>query len=202
MKKFIICLLVLIPFLSHAQLGVKAGLNFANVTNADDINSGTKTGYHAGVFFTGSFKNILGSRSELLFSRQGYDFSTNTNTGVVNLDYLILPQFLVINITPLVQVQAGGQIAYLLNAEVDSTSSTGNQSADKILNYVNRIDVGLGGGVEVHPVKKLVAGARINLSLGRLFKEPEPGEQYSFIPELDAKNNLFQLYAGIRFGKD
>jgi hypothetical protein len=201
MKNAIILFLFIIPALSHAQLGVKAGLNFANVTKADDINSSTRTGFHAGLFF-GSKKNILSSRTELLYSRQGYDFSTNTNTGNVNLDYIILPQFLAINITPLVQIQAGGQIAYLINAEVDSTSTTGNPSADKILNLVNRIDVGLGGGVEVHPIQMLVVGARINLSLGRLFKEPEPGETYSFIPDLDAKNNLFQIYAGVRFGKD
>ena len=201
MKNAIILFFFIIPAVTHAQLGFKAGLNFANVTKADDINSSTRTGYHLGLFF-GSNKNILSSRTELLYSRQGYEFSTNTNTGNVNLDYIILPQFLAINITPLVQIQAGGQIAYLLNAEVDSTSSTGNQSADKILNLVNRIDVGLGGGVEVHPIQMLAIGLRINLSLGRLFKEPEPGETYSFIPDLDAKNNLFQIYAGVRFGKD
>ena len=202
MKKFIILLLAFFPLLTHAQIGIKAGLNFANVTKADDINSSSRTGYHAGIFLAGSFKSIIGSRTELLYSRQGYDFSTNMNTGKVNLDYILLPQFIAINITPIVQLQAGGQVAYLLNAEVDSTSSTGNSSADKIIDLVNRFDFGLGGGVEVHPVKMIVAGVRLNLSLGRLFKEPEPGEQYSFIPDLDAKNNLFQIYAGMRFGAD
>jgi len=44
-------------------------------------------------------------------------------------------------------------------------------------------------------------GVRLNLSFGKLYKEPEPGEEYSFIPDINAKNNLFQIYAGYKFGK-
>ncbi len=203
MKHVLIGVFVIMPLLMFSQLGVKAGINFANVTSAESINTSSRTGYHMGIFFSGSFKSILSSRTELMYSRQGYNFSSSSNTGNVNLDYLILPQLFAINITPLIQLQAGGQIAYLLTAEVDSTSiSTGNQSADKILDIVNRIDFGLGGGVEVHPLQQLVVGARINFSLGRLYKEPEAGEAYSFIPDVNTKNNLFQVYAGLRFGSD
>jgi hypothetical protein len=72
---------------------------------------------------------------------------------------------------------------------------------DNILNLYNRIDFGFAGGVEVHPINALVVGARVNVGLGRLYKEPKPGEQFNFIPEIDAKNNVFQLYAGFKFGK-
>ncbi len=200
MKKIFFCLFLLFPCLMYAQLGVKAGPNFANITNADEINSSSRTGYHAGIFLAGSSKSILSSRTELLYSRQGYDFSTNTNSGTVNLDYILLPQFMAINITKFVQVQIGGQMAYLLNAKVDSTNNTGNPTADKILDLYNRFDYGLGGGVEVHPVNALVVGARLNIGLGNLYKVPEPGQQYSFIPDIDVRNNLFQLYAGLKFG--
>ncbi len=200
MKKIFFCLLLIIPFNMYAQLGVKAGLNFANITNAKSINAESRTGFHAGIFFAGSSKSILSSRTELLYSRQGYKFSTQTNTGNVNLDYIMLPQMMAINITPLLQLQAGGQIAYLLNAEVDTTTLTGNNTVDNAIKLYNRLDFGLAGGVEVHPIKQVVIGARINLSLGKLYKEPEPGQQYSFIPDIDAKNNLFQFYAGLKFG--
>lgn len=199
MKNIMLFFLLIIPAFLSAQLGVKAGFNFANITHASEINSSTRAGFHLGILY-GSSKGLLGSRTELLFSRQGYNFKTNTNTGKVDLDYILLPQFIAINITPLVQIQAGGQIAYLLNANVDTTTSTGNSTVDMALDLYNRIDFGLGGGVEVHPLKSLLVGARINLSLGRLYKTPEPGEQYSFIPEINAKNNLFQLYAGLKFG--
>lgn len=197
-----LCLLA--PTFAFSQLGVKAGLNFANVTNANEINSESETGYHAGLFFAGPVKKLLSSDTELLYSRQGYNYSTNENTGNVNLDYLVLHQFIVLNFTQFFQVQAGGQLAYLLNAKVDSTQvSTGNNSVDDILDLLNRLDYGLSGGVEIHPLYQLVAGARINFSLGQLFKEPTSGgEMPPFFPDIDAKNNLFQLYVGLKFGKE
>ena len=202
MKKIIICILIVCPTLLFAQLGVKAGLNFANVTNASEINAGTRTGYHFGLFFAGSSKSILSSRTEFMYSRQGYNFSTNTNDGKVDLSYLMFPQFLAINVTKFVQIQVGAQLSYLLNAKVDSTMTTGSPTGDKVINLFNRFDYGLGGGVEVHPIKMLVAGARVNISFGKLYKEPEPGEEYDFIPDINMRNNLFQLYAGLKFGGD
>lgn len=195
-----IFLMLLLATTSFGQLGVKAGLNFANISNANEINASTRTGFHAGVFLAGSSKSILSSRTELLYSRQGYDFSSGANTGHVNLEYLMLPQLFAINITPLLQVQAGGQVSYLLNAAVDSTGATGNPTAGKVIDIYNRLDFGLGGGVEVHPIKMLIVGARINFSLGNLFKEIEPGETFTFRPSINAKNNLIQLYAGLKFG--
>jgi hypothetical protein len=202
-KKILFCLILIIPFISFAQIGIKAGLNFANITNADEINNSSRTGYNAGIFLAGSYKKVIGSHTEFLYSRQGYDFATNTNTGHVDLDYFIFPQFMAINITKFVQIQAGGYLAYLLNAKVDSTStSTGDQSVDKILSLTNRFDYGFGGGVEVHPVNHLIVGIRLNLSLGKLYKEPEIGEEPSFIPKVDVRNNLFQIYAGYKLGKE
>jgi hypothetical protein len=202
MKSLMIYFLLLIPCILSAQFGVKAGLNFANITKAKEINATSRTGFHVGIFLSGPTKPILSSQTELLFSRQGYDFSTNVNIGKIELDYLLLPQLMGINITKFVQVQVGAQIAYLLNAKIDSTSTTGDQSTDKILRLLNRFDYGLAGGVEIHPIHALIVGARLNLSFGKLYKEPEEGQQYSFIPDINARNNLFQLYAGFKFGKE
>lgn len=204
MKKLLLYLLLILPFLIHAQIGIRAGLNFANVTNAASINNSSRTGFHAGIFLDPG-KGLLSSRTELIFSRQGYDYKTNTNTGTVNLDYLMLPQYMSINITKLLSIQFGGHIAYLLNAKVDSSSigtGTGNPSL-KILDLLNRFDFGIGGGVEVHPLAGLLIGARMNISLIKLY-DPSTytsGTSYSFIPKTDVKNNLFQLYTGWRFGQ-
>ena len=47
MQRFIIILLFLSPVLLQAQLGIglKAGVNFTNVTNASGINAESRTGY-------------------------------------------------------------------------------------------------------------------------------------------------------------
>src|ERR1700741_2275821 len=106
--------------------GFKAGLNFANVTNASDINASKQTGFMVGGFFPPPSKSIISSKTELIFSRQGYNYKTGTNTGNVNLNYLILPQSMGINITRFVQLDVGFQMAFLLNASVDSSSSNGS----------------------------------------------------------------------------
>ena len=208
MKKLLVVVLLITPSLLFAQFGIKAGLNFANVSKASSINNSSRSGFHVGLLIAPSSKKIFGSRTELLFSRQGYDYKNGTNTGTVDLDYIMLPQYFTINITKYFQIQLGGQMAYLLNAKVDSSNnnmSTGNAQFDKIMSFYNRFDYGYGGGIEVHPVSGLLIGARVNISLGSLYKDFESssssGTQPSFVPKVDVKNNLFQIFAGWTFGK-
>ena len=198
--------MLFLPCLIYSQIGIRAGLNFANVTKASSINNSSRTGFHGGIFLSPNPKGLLSSRTELIYSRQGYDYKTNTNTGTVNLDYLMLPQYMSINITKLFSIQFGGQIAYLLNAKVDSTSSGGTGTGipyPNILDLYNRFDFGFGGGVEVHPVGGLLIGARLNISLSKLYdpKALTTGNPTDFIPKVDVKNNVFQIYTGWRFGQ-
>ncbi len=209
MKKFIVYLILCTPGFAYCQVGLKAGLNFANVTNASAINSKSSVGFHAGVFLSPPTNTILGSRTELLFSRQGYDYSSGSTTGTVKLNYIILTQMMAINITKFVQIQLGGQTAFLLSAKADSNKqSTGNASADKILSFYNRFDYGFGGGVEIHPVGGLLIGARYTISLSNLYKQPSYSSgntQPSFIPntgDISLKNNVVMVFVGWKFGKD
>jgi hypothetical protein len=216
MKKYIILLIVSIPLFALSQgglgIGIKGGLNFANITKVSSINNSSRTGFHAGLFLAPNTGGIIGSRTEVIFSRQGYNYKTSTNTGNVDLNYIMLPQYMTINITKYFQIQLGGQMAYLLNAKTDSTKKTspiGGTSPsplagtgyEKAMDYYNRFDFGYGGGIEIHPVAGLLIGARVNISLGNLYKEPEAGQQPSFFPKVDVKNNVFQVFAGWTFGK-
>lgn len=191
-------------------LGFKAGYNYNNVTNASAINAGAANGFHVGAFFSpGGFQEkppVIGYRSEVIFSKQGYDFATQKATGTVNLNYLILPQLTTINITKFVQLQVGGQIAFLLNAKADSTKAGMDMSNPyaSISNLYNKIDYGVAGGIEIHPAKGLLIGARYNISLNNVYKNgtgsqvqlPSP----AFIPKsADLKNNMLQVFLGYCF---
>ena len=193
---------------SHSLgIGIKAGLNFTNVTSASNINNGNETGYQVGLFLDPSSKSILSSRTELVYSHQGYNFATGQTTGKVYLDYIMLAQLMSINITHFFQIQIGTQIAYLINAKVDSNmTSTGYAPADALLSYYNRVDFGFSGGVEVRPFMGIIVGARYNLSLTNLYNIPSSYNPQqpppSFIPstgDVNFKNNLVQIYAGWRF---
>ena len=206
MRKIFLTAVIIVPLFSLAQFGIKAGVNFANVTNASDINSGSESGFMAGIFLAPPSKGVMGFRTELIFSRQGYSYKTNTNTGVVNLDYILLPQLMQINITKFFSIQLGAQMAFLINAKADSTTSSGSSSPyGEIMDFYNKFDYGFAGGIEIHPFKGLLVGARYNISLGNLYKDPSSyemngGQPPSFIPAVDVKNNVLQIFAGWIFG--
>lgn len=194
MRRILFLLFLLSPLAIQAQLsvGLKAGLNFANVTNTSGINTDSRTGYLIGGYIAPKAKKVLGFRSEIILSRQGYNYKTGTSSGEVNLDYLLLPQLITINFTKRAQIHAGGQLAFLMNADVDSTGS----GSGSLFDYFNRFDYGLAAGAEVSPFSGFFLGARINISLKNV---REDGSGPSFLPGVDAKNNVAQLYAGWRF---
>ena len=200
MRKVILILFLSAPFFGSAQLGigiaVKAGLNFANITDVSGFNNSSRTGYMFGGYIAPGAKKLLGFRSEIMLSRQGYNYKTATNTGNVNLDYLLLPQLINFKFSKLIQVQAGGQVAFLLNANVDSTGS----GSGSLFDYFKRFDYGVVGGAEIFPFMGLFIGARINVSLKNANEEaPLGGSWPNFIPRVDAKNNVVQIYTGWRF---
>jgi len=140
MKKIIFALFLACPGFLFAQMdfGLRGGLNFANVSNASEISSSNSSGFHAGVFI-GSSQKLIGNRTELIYSRQGYDYKTSTNTGNVDLDYIMMPSYMTINITKFFTIMVGGQMAFLLNAKADSTNtSTGSENPyGPIMDYYN-----------------------------------------------------------------
>jgi hypothetical protein len=209
MRKIVFLIVFLMPVISFAQLqlGLKGGLNFANVTNASSINSSSRSGYLFGLFISPKSKGIVSSRHEIIYSKQGYNFESNSNTGNVDLDYILLPQLISINITKYFSLQVGAQMAFLINAKADSSSSSGGSGSNpygKIMDYYNRFDYGFAGGIEIHPVLGLMIGARYNISFGNLYKDPSSissgGSTPGFIPSVDAKNNVVQIFAGWIFG--
>lgn len=201
MKKFILYCLCFAPLLCAAQIGLKAGINFANVSNANALSSSNRSGFHVGLVLAPPSKKILSSRTELIFSRQGYNYKSASNSGEVNLNYIQFGQMMSINITKVFSLLLGAQTAYLLNASVDSTNASGNNTnSNGMLGLFNRFDYGYALGAEVHPFKGLLVGGRYNVSLNKLFESVQTGQRPSFSSQ-DAKNNVVQLYIGWRFGK-
>lgn len=200
----IFCISGFVPVLSFSQVGIglKGGLNFAKVTKASNVQAENATGFHVGAFLAPKTQSVIGFRSEIIFSRQGYDFKNSRTTGSVQLDYILLPQLMEINITKYVSLQIGGQMAFLLSAKADSSSapSTGNAQFDQMIDLFNRFDYGAAGGIEIHPFKGILIGARMNISLGSLYRDPATtSAQPNFFPSVDAKNNVVQVFAGYKF---
>ena len=195
------------PALVNAQLGLKAGLNFTDVTNVSSVNNQSSSGFNAGIFYSTPYSRVIGSKTELVFSRQGYNYETGSVSGKVNLDYIMLPTYMCINVTKFFQIQVGMQFGYLMNAVADSTTKSSGGAYGSIngaLSFYNRFSYSIGGGVEVHPVKGLLVGARLNVSLTNLYKLPDPGSMSvnppSYTSDVNIKSNLLQIYIGWKFG--
>jgi Outer membrane protein beta-barrel domain len=208
-------LIIVLPAIVNAQLGVKAGLNFTDVTNVSSVNNQSSSGFNVGIFYSTPYTRIIGSKTELVFSRQGYNYETGAVTGKANLDYIMLPTYMCINITKYFQIQVGMQFGYLMNANVDSTNKNSAGipgSVSGALSYYNRFSYSVGGGVEVHPFKGILVGARLNVGLTNLYKMPDMSTMTamsatstmnttpSFIPDVNIKSNLLQIYLGWKFG--
>ncbi|MGN6294077.1 MAG: porin family protein [Chitinophagaceae bacterium] len=189
-------------------IGLKAGLNFINVKNLrsiSDANSSSKTGFMAGAYWAPSGRGVMGYRSELIFSRQGYDFKTTSATGEMMMDYIMLPQLMTFNITKFFQLQAGGQVSFLIRARADSVSSSSAPATPKnAMDYYNKFNYGVAGGLEIKPIAGLIIGGRYNAFFGSLNEQSSSGSipgLPSFIPTdgKKLKNGLFQLYIGYQF---
>ena len=201
MKKIIFCLLLSLPCWLFAQIGIKGGLNFSGITNTSSIKSSNQTGYNVGILFGAFNKSIIGFRTEMTYSKQGYNYQNETNTGKIDLQYFMSTNLATINISKYFQLQVGFQSALLLNAKADSSKvDTSILPFAKLLDSYNRFDYGLAGGFEVHPVGGLLIGARLNVSLGKLYKKALSGESPG-LSDITARNNVLQLYAGWRFSQ-
>src|SRR5215207_1598015 len=146
--------------------GLKAGYNWSYITGSSEgIKKDNNNGFMVGAFFAPPSRG-LGYRSEIVFSRQGYTFDEGgQNTEVMN-DYIYLPQLTTFTIAKKLQIQAGGQIGFLLHSK-----KTSGAKDSTITDLMNRIDYGFAAGVEVFPFKGLIVGARYNLGLGKLYKQ-------------------------------
>lgn len=189
---------------SEKKFGVIAGLNFANVTKVSSFSNTNETGFMVGAFLNRGMMGRLSFRMELVYSKQGYDYTTNTNTGTVDKQYIMVPALVGISIGRFALLQFGGQTAYLLNAKADS-SQTGTDPTSPfggMMKMMNRINYGLAGGLEIYPYKGIVIGGRYNMSFGDMYKTtniPPGTPAAAFLSTMDAKNNVVQLYLGYRF---
>jgi hypothetical protein len=112
MKKVcIVCCLLISSLSIWAQgidLGVKAGVNFANLSDAKNFDS--KTGYTFGFFAGIKFSDKIGIQGDLLYSAQGVDD--------IDLNYVNVPIVLRYFIISKLNVQVGPQFGFVVDDNV------------------------------------------------------------------------------------
>ncbi|MCC9138760.1 porin family protein [Pontibacter silvestris] len=170
----------------NSGIGIKGGVNFANVHGSDkDLYGGnvnSYTSFHAGIFAQFSLGQIFSIQPEILYSRKGFEQADST----FRFDYLDLPLLAVFNFTDNFSIHAGPQIGIMVS------SKQGDREID--LAPYNTFDYGFAAGLEGR-VSRFRVGARYNMSFADLRKENDTGQSI----DQDIMNSVIQVYLGIGF---
>ena len=115
MKKLILIVFtVLITATSFAQgidVGIKAGANFATLTDVDDVS--TRTGLLIGAFVTLKFTDKMALQGDILYSQQGA--KGDNGFSDLELDYIVFPIVFKYYIVDRLNIQAGPQFGSVIN---------------------------------------------------------------------------------------
>jgi len=94
------------------DLGIKAGANFATITDASNVSN--KTGFLAGAFVGFKFGDKIGLQADLLYSQQGAEF----DGGEFDLTYVNVPVVLKYYLVQGLNIQAGPQFGFVVDDNI------------------------------------------------------------------------------------
>jgi hypothetical protein len=181
MKKItLIVFTFLVTATSFAQgidVGIKAGANFATLTDVSDIS--TRTGLLIGGFATLKFSDKMAVQGDVLYSEQGA--LGENGFSDLKLDYLIFPIVFKYYIVKRLNIQAGPQFGAVIN----DSFNTNLESFD--------ITGVVGIGVDL-PLGLRVTG-RYGFGLNDIGFSNFYGNGFT----TDAKNSVYSLTAGFSF---
>lgn len=157
------------------QIGVKAGLNYANFTGTE-IQTDAITSYHAGLLAEIKLMDKFAIQPELLYTTQGASYKEADQEFKNELGYIAIPVLAKIYLGESFSVELGPQASFLLSErnDVDFEDS-------------NTFDFGLAGGLSYKITKNIFVQGRYVLGLTEISSEA------------DAKNSVLQFSAGLMF---
>ena len=174
---------ILIVVAQGGVLGIKGGVNFAN-QDIETINTNSRTGFHGGIFASLMFSETLGLQPELLFSSQGSELELNNFEDVKNeFNYVTIPLLLKIKPGEIINLYLGPQIGFLTSAK---------RNSEDVKDLYNSSDFSLVFGAGIDLLERLEVGARYNLGLSDINDGDPEWDQ------IEVKNRMFQVYAGIK----
>lgn len=193
MKKLLLVIaMVAVGFTANSQdikFGVKAGLNIANLKGNDNFKVDSRTGFHVGGMVNFKLSDAFAIQPELLYSTQGASNKVAGTDITFRMDYITLPIMAKYYIVEGFNVQAGPQLGFNINAEVEGNGRT--IDVKKYLGSEEKgFDFGLNFGLGYELPLGLTFDARYNLGLTDIFKENK-GDA--------VKNSVFQISVGYFF---
>lgn len=176
MKKLIVILTVLIGTTAFSQgldFGVKAGANFASISDADDVSS--RTGLLGGIFLGIKFSDKIAIQGELLYSQQGAEFDEEK----IDLNYVNVPVIVKYYFVQGLNLQLGPQFGFVVDDNVEEVFDNIIEAEDSDVSGIVGLGYDFPFGINVD--------ARYNFGFNDVFKDQ------------DGKNSVVSLAVGYSF---
>jgi hypothetical protein len=181
MKKILILVFILSTVVAaqaqvQVALGLKAG---ANISKFDADGADNLTSFHGGAFALFKLTKI-GIQPEVLFSKQGTDFST----GDLKTSYMTIPVMVKLYLVAGLNIQAGPQFGFLTAAEFD-----GNDIKDDLKSSDISANIGLGWDLPFG----LTVDARYNIGLSDVSDSPSYDDLKSKVIQVSIGYKIFKI---------
>ncbi len=199
MKKLltIVALMVLGATTSFAQLGLRAGVNFDNISKEDDFDLDKKTGFHLGAVYNIDLIGSFSLEPGLYFSQKGFKL----NDDDANMNYLELPvnvKFKMVDLSALAIDAHIGPFAALGLGGKWKTDILGEKEDVKIFDDdemgCKRFDFGLQMGLGAVIMNKIYAGVNYDMSLTKIDADLGLGKD-----NLKESNHVWMISVGLNF---
>lgn len=174
-KVFLLGVIIFSSGILQAQkVGIRAGLNIANVSGSDVTDNKSLLGVHFGVFKEITIvPEILFLQPELQYSMQGYKLGDEE----YSLGYLNIPVLAKVYVAKVLSFEAGPQVGFKVNDNFD------RELGEKIRNFESSLVAGIGYNFPL--------GLSVNARYGMGLTE--------IVEESNFKNSVFQLGAAFKF---
>jgi len=203
---------------THVQIGVKGGLNFAELMTSDNpttvVQGNTQTmryfpntSFHAGGFASILFSKKWSVQPELEYSMQGATGRPQGNylvtaTEKYKLSYLNIPVLIKYKLPSAFFVETGPQIGLLLSGKADE-SLVGDYKTNhyNLKSQLKSTDLSWAFGAGYCSPFNIGLDFRYNLGLNNINQASSGGSTTVPIPHGTMKNSVFQLGVFYIFGK-
>ncbi|MGB5675730.1 MAG: porin family protein [Gemmatimonadota bacterium] len=195
-----LALLIAAPLQAQTTLGVKGGINVANIsTNVEDFPDiiDSKTGFVGGAFATFGLGSLFALQPELLYSQKGFEASEGVLSAQLGTNYIEIPVLLkaqfklamlrpAIYAGPVLSLETGCTVS-ISDVSVDCSDDEGfvdRKTSEWGAAFGANLDFILGPVI-------LILDARYQLGLTNLADVPDSDEE--------VKNRVWQIMAGVGF---
>ena len=163
MKCLLFLIILLVSTLSYGQIsesnnniGIKAGLNVADIRGEETDNFKSRISFNISLFLEYPILDNFSVQPEIQYSSQGAKFNLSGVDVVINLDYLNIPIMLKYYINDVFYGQIGPQLGYLVSSDLKA------EGQDQGLGELNKLDVAINVGLGYQFYKNFLVEARYN----------------------------------------